>query len=135
MARFLSGQWVDAFNAAVADVALPAPGPDAGLATRDGSFSLCQVVSGGPDDDVCTTLSVRDGRVRMIPGDDGTADVTVRLSWDDALSMATGSLAPGEAIAAGRVRVRGDLSVLAEAQVVLGLLAPHLEDLRSATDY
>ena len=71
------------------------PGPDAGLATRDGAFALCQVVTGGPDDEVCTTLSVRHGRARMVPGDDG-ADVTIRLSWDDALSMATGALAPGD---------------------------------------
>ena len=134
MARFLSGAWIDAFNEAVAGVEVLPPGADAGLATRDGAFALCQVVTGGPDDEVRTTLSVRDGRARMTPGDDG-ADVTIRLSWDDAVAMAGGSLAPGEAIAAGRVRVRGDLSVLAEAQVVLAALAPHLEALRASTDY
>jgi len=134
VARFLSAAWIDAFNEAVADVEVRPPGPGAGLATRDGAFALCQVVTGGPDDEVRTTLSVRDGRVQMAPGDGG-AEVTIRLSWDDALSMATGTLSPGEAIAAGRVRVRGDLSVLAEAQAVLAALAPHLEALRAETEY
>jgi len=49
--------------------------------------------------------------------------------------LAAGELAPGEAIAAGRVRVRGDLSVLAEAQAVLGAVAPHLQELRDRTGY
>ena len=95
------------------------PGPDAGLATRDGAFAMCQVVTGGPDGEVCTTLSVRDGRAPWPPGD-ADADVTIRLTWDDAVAMAAGALAPGDAIAAGRMRVRGDLSVLAEAQAGAG---------------
>jgi len=134
VARFLSGAWIDAFNSAVAGVELAAPGPAAGLATHDGSFSVCQVVTGGPGGEVRATLSVRDGRARMAPGD-APADVTIRLSWDDAVAMASGTLSPGDAIAAGRVRVRGDLSVLAESQAVLGALAPHLEPLAAETDY
>ena len=54
--------------------------------------------------------------------------MTIRLTWADAVAMAAGALAPAEAIAAGRVRVRGDLSVLAEAQAVLAEVQPHLAD-------
>ncbi|HLN42150.1 MAG TPA: SCP2 sterol-binding domain-containing protein [Acidimicrobiales bacterium] len=135
MIRFLGPEWVDAFNLALVDVALAPAGPGAGLAVRDGRFSMCQVVTGGPDGDVQTTLRVQDGRVTMTAGECGDAAVTVRLSWADAVAMAAGELAPGEAIAAGRVRVRGDLSVLAEAQAVLGAVAPHLQELRDRTGY
>ena len=71
----------------------------------------------------------------MTSGEAPDAEVTIRLTWDDAVAMAAGELVPGEAIAAGRVRVRGDLSVLAEAQTVLAVVQPHLQELRSRTEY
>ncbi len=135
MTQFLGPRWIDAFNDALADVAVAAPGPDAGLAVRDGRFSMGQVVTGGPDGDVETTLRVVEGRVTMTAGAALDAVVTIRLTWEDAVAMAAGALAPGEAIAAGRVRVRGDLSVLAEAQAVLAEVQPHLQRLRDDTRY
>lgn len=135
MVRFLSPEWVDAFNQAVADVHLATPGPGAGLAVRDGRFSMAQVVTGGPAGEVQTTLTVDAGRVAITSGETGGAEVTIRLTWPDAVAMAAGTLAPGEAIAAGRVRVRGDLSVLAEAQAVLAAVQPHLQGLRELTEY
>jgi len=133
--RFLGPEWVDAFNRAVLDVSVAPPGPDAGLAVRDGRFSMSQVVTGGPHGDVATTLQVEDGVVTMAVGDSPHAAVTIRLTWVDAVAMAAGELTPAQAIAAGRVRVRGDLSVLAEAQAVLGALSPHLQKLRDLTEY
>jgi alkyl sulfatase BDS1-like metallo-beta-lactamase superfamily hydrolase len=133
--RFLSPEWIAAFNEALVDVVIAPPGPDAGLAVRDGRFSMGQVVTGGPDGDVRATLRVVDGRVTMTDGEAPDAAVTIRLTWADALSMAAGELAPADAIAAGRVRVRGDLSVLAEAQAVLGAVQSQLQELRAATEY
>lgn len=135
MARFLSPEWVDAFNDAMADVALAPPGPEAGLAVRDGRFSMCQVVTGGPEGDVRTTLRVDAGRMSITGSEDAEAAVTIRLTWADAVAMAAGELTPGEAIAAGRVRVRGDLSVLAEAQSVLVAVQAQLQELRDRTEY
>jgi len=133
--RFLSPEWVTAFNAAVGAVVVAPPGDDAGLAAQGGSFSMGQLVTGGPGEDVGTTLRVGAGRVALEAGADGDADVTVRLAWEDAVALAAGALAPEEAIAAGRVRVRGDLSVLAEARSVLLALQPHLRELGSRTEY
>jgi hypothetical protein len=133
--RFLSVEWVEAFNDALADVTITGPGPGAGLAVRDGRFSMGQVVTGAPDGDIETTLRVIEGKVTMTAGASQDAAVTIRLTWADAVSMAAGELAPAEAITAGRVRVRGDLSVLAEAQAVLSEVQPHLEKLREVTKY
>ncbi|MHB8680828.1 MAG: SCP2 sterol-binding domain-containing protein [Acidimicrobiales bacterium] len=123
-----------AFNEAAAGVVLAPPGPDAGLAARDGDFAVRQVVRGGPDGERVTTLRVAGGRVSMALGDDGPADVVVTLDWDDARALSQGRFSATEALAAGRVRVRGDLSVLGAAGAVLDALSPRLEALRAATD-
>ena len=76
---------------------------------------MSQIVTGGPDGEVCTTLRVCDGHLTMSAGDDADAEVTVRLSWDDAVAMAAGELATTDASAAGRVRIRPGRPVRAGA--------------------
>jgi SCP-2 sterol transfer family len=135
VARFLSAGWIAAFNDAVRDVPLPPSGPDHGAAVGAGTYSWSQVVSGGPDGEIAVTLRVAEGRLAMEDGAAPDADVTIRIGWDDAHALALGTLAPAEAIAAGRVRVRGNLSVLASGQEVLAALAPRLAALHAATTY
>ena len=138
MPRFLSPDWIAAFNAAVGDVEVPEPGTDASLGARSGSYTWCQVVTGvpdGPAEGVAVTVRVRDGRVTMESGKAEDAAVTIRVGWDDARALSLGELAPTEAIAAGRVRVRGDLAVLSAGQALLDALAPHLAPLHAATTY
>lgn len=135
MPTFLSPEWVDAFNEAVAGVAVPPPGDDAALAARDGSFTVSQVVRGGPQGEVGTTLVVEGGTVSMLAGASDDASVTMALAWDDAVAMASGSQSPAQALAAGRIHVRGDLGVLVAGQAVLAALHPHLQALNAATTY
>jgi len=138
VARFLSPEWVAAFNEAVHDVEVPGPGADAGVAAASGAYAWSQVVSGVPDepaDGVAVTLRVADGRLHMEPGSAPDAAVTIRIGWDDARAMALGELGPAEAIAAGRVRVRGDLAVLGAGQALLDALAPQLAGLHASTTY
>lgn len=142
MPRFLSPQWVERFNEAASAAEVPEPGPEAGLAVRSGSFAMAQVVTDGPDGEVCTVLHVDGSKVSMEAGDDGSppdgaegADVTVRLVWEDAVALSAGTLRPAEALAEGRIRVRGDLSVLAAAQATLAAVQPHLAGLRADTTY
>ncbi|HUY67449.1 MAG TPA: SCP2 sterol-binding domain-containing protein, partial [Acidimicrobiales bacterium] len=134
MARFLSPAWADEFNVALRGV--PGPGPDAGLAAADGHFTMAQEVRGSPDGDVRLILRFDDGALRLRlelepvdgPDPDGTgadgpgsapADVVIALSYEDAVAMSKGELTPADALGSGRVRVRGDLSVLVAAQQML----------------
>ncbi len=136
MPRFLSPDWVAAFNDALADLELPPPGPADGLATQGGSFSMAQIVTGGPEGERTTVLRVTAGAVSMALAADWTepeADVTVRLAWEDAVALATGLLSPVEALTAGRIRVRGDLSVLAAGQAALAAAQPLLRGLQAET--
>ena len=58
-----------------------------------------------------------------------------RSSYADAADLSRGTLSPAEALAAGRVRVRGDLSVLVAAQQALAAAADLLGPLQAATTY
>jgi SCP-2 sterol transfer family len=152
--RYLSPEWVESFDAALGALdlteAIAAAGTGSLLAT-DGAFTVAQVVEGDPDAagadrggstvrsvrTVRTVLTIAEGHAHLALDPDGAAsdaaDVTMLLGYDDALAMAQGALQPADALAAGRVRVRGDLSALVAAQSVLqaasAMLGPALTEL------
>jgi len=135
MVRFLSPEWVDAANTALAVVS----GPDATPATDPAggrhSSTVRQVVSGGPSGDVQLLLVIRDGAVTLSLDDTTPADVTIALGWNDAAALSRGEFPVAAAITEGRVRVRGDLSVLAVGQGVLAAAQPRLGSLAEDTTY
>lgn len=119
----------------LADVAPADPGADGGPAVLDRPVTVVQEVAGGPDGDVRLVMTVDGGLIRLgldpadgADGADGAGsehppapkpDVTIRVSYGDAVSLSRGELSPADALNAGRIRVRGDLSVLVEAQSLL----------------
>ena len=145
IARFLSPEWVAEWNVALESYPLPDPGPDASLAMADGRVTVVQEVHGTPDGDVRLVMRIHAGSVRLdldpasgagdTGGDGGsggdgpgsTPDVTIVLVYEDAAAMSRGELSPAQALTAGRIRVRGDLSSLAAAQQLLN-------DVRSASE-
>ena len=147
MPRFLTPEWVAAYNDALADTTLPAPGPDSGLAATDGRFTVAQNVSGSPDGDVRLVMVAADGGLRfavtpLVPTgadrpDRGVPEpeVTIALSYTDAVALATGALSPAEALNQGRIRVRGDLSVLVAGQQMLESARALVETLGADTTY
>jgi hypothetical protein len=145
VARYLSPQWVQSFDAALGSLDLTEAIAAAGvgsLLAADGAFAVAQVVEGAPDGTVRTVLTIAEGRAHLALDPDGTAsdsaEVTMLLGYADALAMARGELEPADALAAGRIRVRGDLSALVAAQAVLqaasALLGPALESLTDPAD-
>ena len=140
MPRFLTPEWVAAFNAALDGVVLPAPGPDAGLAASDGRYVVAQEVRGTPDGDVRLVLRTADGALSLevgpLPADVATgADVTIALDYEDAAALSSGTLSPAEALTGGRIRVRGDLSVLSAGQELLSAAREHTRALDAGTTY
>jgi hypothetical protein len=140
VARYLTPEWVEAFDAALGAldlsdaIAAAAPGS---LAAADGAFSVAQVVSGVPADvptasasrEVRVVLSVADGHAHMALDPAGAGvpvTATIALGYADALALALGRLDPADALAAGRVRVRGDLAALVAGQAVLAAAAARL---------
>lgn len=131
MPRYLSPEWVQTFDAALSalDLSEAVAAASAGSITAaDGTFAVAQEVHGGPDGDVRTVLSVADGtaHLELDPQSERRANVTIALSYDDALAMARGELDPADALAGGRIRVRGELAVLVASQSVLAAAALQL---------
>jgi hypothetical protein len=137
--RFLSPEWVNAFDAALQGVVLPDLGEDTGIAASDGRFTVAQNVHGGPDGEVTLLMTADAGSLRMalVDGDstDPRPDVTIVVSYEDAAALSTGELRAADAITAGRIRVRGDLSVLAAGQAMLVAAQPHIQSLAANTTY
>jgi hypothetical protein len=133
MPRYLSPEWVQAFNAALADLdltdAIAAAGAGS-LTASEGTFAVAQVITDAPADlgaaggVVRTVLRVdHDGVTLALDPGAPPADVTLVVGYDDALAMARGGLDPADALATGRVRVRGELAVLVAGQSVLNAAA------------
>ena len=139
MPRYLTAEWVSAFNGALAGTRLPGPGPEAGLAAADGRFTVVEEVRGGPDGDVRLVLVADDGALTLAlaaPGGEPVdPDVTVALDYADAVALARGELSPAEALTAGRIRVRGDLSVLVAGQQLLEAARQHTADVDTDTEF
>lgn len=144
MPRFLTPEWVDAFNDALGGVALPAQAAEGSLVAASGHFTVTQVVHDVPPDgaSVRTTLVLADGVLGLRidgPADAGAgpepAHVTISLAYPDAAALSRGDLSPAEVLATGRVRVRGDLAVLVASQALLADAAHALAGLRAVTTY
>jgi SCP-2 sterol transfer family len=137
--RFLSSEWVEAFDNALQGVVLPELGEDVGIAASGGRFSVAQQVHGGPDGEVTLLMAVDAGSLSMAlvdgAGADLRPDVTIVVSYEDASALSTGELRAADAITAGRIRVRGDLSVLAAGQAMLVAAQPHIQSLAAGTTY
>ena len=137
MARYLTPEWVQTFDDALGALDLSDAVAAAGagsLAAADGDFSVVQVVTGAPEDlfpagdDVHLVLTVAEGRARLTLDPTGAVSgtATIVLGYADALALARGALDPADALAAGRVRVRGDLAALVAGQDVLAEAAARL---------
>lgn len=139
MPRFLTPEWVDAFDLALQGVVLPDLGEDTGIAASGGRFTVAQQVHGGPDGEVTLLMTADAGSLRMalVDGSDADSrpDVTIVVSYEDAAALSTGDLRAVDAITAGRIRVRGDLSVLAAGQAMLVAAQPHIRSLAADTTY
>ena len=63
-----------------------------------------------------------DGASRSVSEDDGDADTTIRVSWDDWQQMAAGQLDGMTAFMMGKLKVEGDMSNAMQLQGVLAKL-------------
>jgi len=149
LARFLSPAWAEEFSAALSSLAPAGVGADADAATDspDGPVTVVEEVRGTPDGDVRLVLRIENGALGLhletgaVGSDSGgevsdiAADVTIVVSYEDAAAMSRGELSPAEALNAGRIRVRGDLSALVAAQQMLDAANAAARGLVASTTY
>ena len=63
-----------------------------------------------------------DGQANQVSEQDGTADTTIKVSWDDWQAMAAGQLDGMTAFMQGKLKVEGDMSNAMQLQGVLAKL-------------
>jgi putative sterol carrier protein len=63
-----------------------------------------------------------DGAAGNVSEDDGTADTTIRVGWDDWQQLAAGQLDGMTAFMMGKLKVEGDMSNAMQLQGVLSKL-------------
>ena len=63
-----------------------------------------------------------DGANNLVSENDGAADTTIKVSWDDFQSLASGALDGMTAFMTGKLKVEGDMSNAMQLQGVLAKL-------------
>jgi putative sterol carrier protein len=63
-----------------------------------------------------------DGAVQKVSEEDGAADTTVKVGWDDWQQLASGQLDGMTAFMTGKLRIEGDMSNAMQLQGVLAKL-------------
>ena len=63
-----------------------------------------------------------DGSANQVSEDDGVADTTIKVGWDDWQAMAAGQLDGMTAFMTGKLKVEGDMSNAMQLQGVLAKL-------------
>jgi len=125
VAAFLSAEWIGELDAEAVTV-------DAEV-----TFTLDQVVTGGPDGDVRYRLALGDGRLAVRPSraGDPPADATLTLPYATAVDLTTGRCTASEAFSGGRVRFSGDLGRLQAATTALAAASDAFGRVRARTTF
>lgn len=127
--RYLSLEWIDALNDAVANSATM----QEAAATQ--SIGVTQAVTGTPDGDVSYHLQVSDGRATFGAGPADPEDVRMEQDWDTAVGIALGNLDLEQALFNGRLRFSGDPERLMSARDVFAALNTIFDSVRALTVY
>jgi hypothetical protein len=103
----LTDAWFAQINARLARAATRAP------RTPEGKVQVVFEFAGAPPNEPSAmTVTIDNSGATITPGGDDAADVIVRLSFEDAVALAEGTVAGGRALREGRLKVRGDTDAL-----------------------
>jgi hypothetical protein len=101
--KYLSPEWIDAYNAAVAaDDAV-------GKALKGKSAVIQMVVADAPVGEVRYWLRIGDGTASASLGDAEDAEVTIRQSYDTSSQVNKGELDGAKAFTQGKVKITGKM--------------------------
>jgi hypothetical protein len=129
VAEFLSREWL-------ADLDAVARGSAAlRTATAEIAATLEQVVPDAPGGAVRYHVRIDHGDVRVHPGPAAAADVTFLADYEVARAINDGSATAQQALAAGRLKIKGDLPRLAGEEMALVAVGDIFAMVRASTTY
>jgi len=100
--KYLSQDWIEAYNAAMADDAVHA-------ALKGKNAVLQMVISGAPQGEVRYWLRIADGGASVGLGDAADADVTISQSYETSAQVNKGELDGQKAFMQGKVKISGKM--------------------------
>ncbi len=101
--KYLSPEWIDAYNAAVA-------ADDSVRKALKGKSAVIQmVVTDAPDGEVHYWLRIGDGTASVSLGDADGAEVTIRQSYETSAQVNRGELDGAKAFTQGKVKITGKM--------------------------
>lgn len=127
MTRFLSEEWFTLVRGIVSASDEAAPG--------GGTVSVRHRVTGGPDGDIDYVVRAGADGYSVEPGAEGPVDIEIVESYESAAAIGQGTLTPADAFAAGRLKLAGDVALLAERQADFAALGELLAPVRAVTTY
>jgi len=132
MVRFLSGEWIEALDAAAQEASVP---PEVRLTIQQVVADEGNGSAGDGGDSVHYHLVLADGRLRVHPGEAANPDVTLVQTRAVAAALSRGELNAQQALEAGRLKLRGDIGQLGRQAKALTAMQDVFAAVRADTEY
>jgi putative sterol carrier protein len=125
VARFLTAEWLDDMQRAADKAAVPV----------DAAIVVGHEVSGTPDGDVSFRFTAADGRLTLTWATVEDAELTLIEDYETAVAIARGELPAQQAVAEGRLKLRGDVGALVRNGPAMAALGDLFRAVRETTTY
>ena len=123
--KFLSPEWIDAYNATVA-------ADESVRAAMKGRNAVIQMlIAEGPDREIRYWLRIGDGSVSAALGDADNAEVTISQSYDTAAKVNSGELDGQKAFTQGKVKIKGKMMKMMQLRGPLAELQKALDTIET----
>ena len=123
--KYLSPEWIDAYNATVA-------ADESVRAAMKGRNAVIQMlIAEGPDGEIRYWLRIGDGSVSAALGDADNAEVTISQSYDTAAKVNSGELDGQKAFTQGKVKIKGKMMKMMQLRGPLAELQKALDTIET----
>ena len=123
--KYLSPEWIDAYNATVA-------ADESVRAAMKGKNAVLQmVIAEAPDGEIRYWLRIGDGTVAAALGDADNPEVTISQSYETAAKVNSGELDGQKAFTQGKVKIKGKMMKMMQLRGSLAELQKALDTIET----